>query len=292
MRRGEVVRFFLTNAASTRTLNLSFTGLPMKVVGSDLGNFEREDWARSAVIAPAERYVVHVRFDQPGDVYLLNQVQAIDHLFGRFFTEIDTLGVIRVDGAAPSAPAAAFETLRTDTAATADIARYRAHFDRSPDKELVLTLSADSLPLISRQLMMLDSAYFHPVEWVGTMPMMNWAATQREVDWVLTDRATGKRNMEIDWQFRVGDVVKIRLVNERRTLHAMQHPIHLHGQRFLVLARNGVPSDNLVWKDTVLLPAGGTADILLELSNPGRWMLHCHIAEHIQAGMMMVFAVN
>ena len=69
----------------------------------------------------------------------------------------------------------------------------------------------------------------------------------------------------------------------------MQHPIHLHGQRFLVLAVNGVPNENLVWKDTVLLPAGSTVDLLLELSNPGRWMLHCHIAEHLSADMMMAF---
>jgi FtsP/CotA-like multicopper oxidase with cupredoxin domain len=57
------------------------------------------------------------------------------------------------------------------------------------------------------------------------------------------------------------------------------------------VAQNGVGNEHLVWKDTVLIPAGGTVDILLELSNPGRWMLHCHIAEHIQAGMMMVFSV-
>jgi FtsP/CotA-like multicopper oxidase with cupredoxin domain len=42
----------------------------------------------------------------------------------------------------------------------------------------------------------------------------------------------------------------------------------------------------------VLLPAGATADILVEMSNPGRWMMHCHIAEHLQAGMMAVFEVN
>ncbi|MCY4026054.1 MAG: multicopper oxidase domain-containing protein, partial [Acidobacteria bacterium] len=59
----------------------------------------------------------------------------------------------------------------------------------------------------------------------------------------------------------------------------------------LVLSRDGVPNDNLVWKDTTLVPAGSTADLLLELSNPGRWMLHCHIAEHLEAGMKMVFDV-
>jgi FtsP/CotA-like multicopper oxidase with cupredoxin domain len=44
--------------------------------------------------------------------------------------------------------------------------------------------------------------------------------------------------MDIDWTFRRGDVVKIRLVNQRRSFHGMQHPIHIHGQRFLVLAVN------------------------------------------------------
>ena len=65
--------------------------------------------------------------------------------------------------------------------------------------------------------------------------------------------------MDIDWSFRRGDVVKVRLVNERRSFHGMQHPIHFHGQRFLVLSVNDVPNTNLVWKDTVLLPAGSTA---------------------------------
>ena len=124
------------------------------------------------------------------------------------------------------------------------------------------------------------------------MPGMNWAATGDQVRWILRDPATGKENMDIDWSFQRGEVVKVRLVNERRSFHGMQHPIHFHGQRFLVLSVNGVANTNLVWKDTVLLPAGATADILLELSNPGRWMVHCHIAEHLSAHMMMAFAVQ
>jgi FtsP/CotA-like multicopper oxidase with cupredoxin domain len=72
----------------------------------------------------------------------------------------------------------------------------------------------------------------------------------------------------------------------------MHHPMHIHGQRFLVLSVNGVPNRHLVWKDTMLLPAGFSADILLEITNPGRWMLHCHIAEHIETGMHLVFDVE
>lgn len=48
---------------------------------------------------------------------------------------------------------------------------------------------------------------------------------------------------------------------------------------------------NVVWKDTVLIPAGDTVDILFELFNPGKWMLHCHIAEHLEAGMKTVLEV-
>jgi len=293
VRRGEVVRFFLTNVSNTRTLNLSFPGARMKVVASDVGNFEREEWVESVVIAPAERYVVHARFDSTGTVPLLNRVQALDHLFGRFYYETDTLGVVRVasDAAEPDL-SSAFDSLRADTAVASDIARYRSHFARAPDKSLLLTVETKDLPFFTRQMMQLDSIYFTPVEWSGTMPGMNWASTSEQVRWVLRDPATGKENMDIDWSFTRGAVVKLRMSNERRSFHGMQHPIHIHGQRFLVLAINGVRNTNLVWKDTVLLPVGFTADLLLDLSNPGRWMVHCHIAEHLSAHMMLAFTVQ
>ncbi len=291
--RGEVIRFYLTNASNTRTLNLSIPGARMKVIASDGGPLEHEVWAQSVMIAPAERYVVVVRFDRPGDVALVNRVRGLDHLFGRFFAEVDTLGVvsvaperIRTDVGAP------FAVLRRDTATVRELERYRRFVDQPPDKALVLTLETHDLPFVTQRLMQLDSMYFTPVEWGGTMPMMNWASTGKQVRWVLRDPATGTENMDIAWRFHRGDPVKIRLVNERRAFHGMQHPIHLHGQRFLVLAVNGVPNEDLSWKDTVLVPAGSVVDILLDTANPGDWMLHCHIAEHLSAGMMMHFTVE
>ena len=100
-------------------------------------------------------------------------------------------------------------------------------------------------------------------------------------------------NGHIDWAFQVGDRVKIRLENGMDQDHPMHHPFHIHGAgRFLVLARDGEPDDNLVWKDTVLVRSGETVDILLDVTNPGLWMAHCHIAEHNQAGMMFSFPVT
>ena len=294
---GEVVRLYLTNVSNTRTFNLSFVGgAPrMKVIGTDVGAFEREEWIESIVLSPAERYIVHVRFDEPGDALLLNRVQGIDHLGGAFFAETDTLGVVHVAGTPDSRPtpaALAFDTLRTNLHAAREIALYREHFDDPVDHELTFTLETSGIPFIVDRLMRFDSAYFHPVEWSGTMPMMNWNSTSQEVRWIIREPATGRENMDIAWAFEVGDVVKIRLHNERRSFHAMQHPFHIHGQRFLVLERNGVPNENLAWKDTVLLPAGTTTDILLEITNPGRWMAHCHISEHLESGMRMLFEVG
>ena len=289
--KGEVVRFFLTNVSNTRTFNLSFGEARIKVVGSDLGKYEREVWAESVVLAPAERYIVEVLFDETSP--LVNHVQILDHSFGSFFAERSELGTIAVaDEAAGPNLRDTFLELRTHHDVVRDLAPYRAVFDRPLHHELVFTLRVSDLPPKLMQRMRADSIYFSPVEWSGTMPMMNFPSTSREAAWILRDTASGKENLDIDWRFEVGDVAKIRLVNDREAIHAMQHPFHIHGQRFLVLSRNGALNDNLVWKDTMLLSVGETADILLELSNPGRWMAHCHIAEHLETGMKLVFTVE
>ena len=57
-------------------------------------------------------------------------------------------------------------------------------------------------------------------------------------------------------------------------------------------SRDGVDEPNLVWKDTVLVRTGETVDILLDVTNPGVWMAHCHIAEHHESGMMFSFHVD
>lgn len=290
VKRGEIVRFYFTNAASARIYNLSFAGARMKIVAGEAGKFQREAWVSSVVIGPAERYVVDVAFERAGAVALLNRVQALDHMVGSYSRETDTLGVVQVAVASPATSyTSQFSTLRHNADVEASFARFRASFDRPVDRDLVLTLKTNNLPAsVANMLLGINAA----VEWNDGMPMMNWLTTGKEIGWVLRDPATGKENMDIDWRFRRGDVVKIRVFNDPATSHAMAHPIHLHGQRFLVLTRDGVRSDNLVWKDTAIIPAGETVELLADMSNPGRWMMHCHIAEHLSAGMMAAFVVQ
>ena len=291
--RGEVVRFYLTNVSNSRTWNVSFGGAPIKVLASDVSRFEHEQMVPSVVLAPAERYVVEVRFDKPGQYAMVNAVQAINHYRGEFEPEVDTLGAITVDSVAATPDyATQFATLRHYDSVTQDINRYRKYFDKAPDKSLTLTVRVSGLPLATVQFMTIDTAYFAPVEWVDGMPDMNWLSTSGQVQWILRDDATGKQNGDIDWHVKRGSVVKLRIFNDPMSFHPMQHPIHLHGQRMLVLSRDGVPTKNLVWKDTALIPVGSTVDLLIDASNPGDWMLHCHIAEHLGAGMMMVVHVD
>ncbi|MDD2677592.1 MAG: multicopper oxidase domain-containing protein, partial [Methylacidiphilaceae bacterium] len=49
---------------------------------------------------------------------------------------------------------------------------------------------------------------------------------------------------------------------------------------------------NKAWKDTVLVGAGDTVDLLVDMSNPGTWMAHCHILEHLHSGMMFSYSVK
>jgi FtsP/CotA-like multicopper oxidase with cupredoxin domain len=154
---------------------------------------------------------------------------------------------------------------------------------------------SDALPASDEQKGHAHGAHDHGdgLEWEDLMPEINRASDTTNMFWKLIDGESGAENHAIRWRFTVGDKVKIRLVNEMDSDHPMHHPFHVHGAgRFLVLARDGQTERNLVWKDTVLLRAGESVDILLYVTNPGLWMAHCHIAEHTESGMMFSFEVE
>ena len=85
-----------------------------------------------------------------------------------------------------------------------------------------------------------------------------------------------------------GEFVKIRLLNDSQMLH----PIHLHGQFFKVVSRNGESVDEEHFRDTVLLMPGEVVDIGMVPLDTGTWAMHCHIQEHADAGMMTTFRVD
>ena len=73
---------------------------------------------------------------------------------------------------------------------------------------------------------------------------------------------------------------------------ARMHPMHLHGQFFKVLTRNGQPVDEPYFRDTVLLLRKESVEVGMIPMDWGKWMMHCHILEHAEAGMMTLIDVG
>ena len=364
-RLGEVVRLYLTNTANTRTFKVAIPGARMKLVGGDSGHVEHEQFVEEVVIAPSERVVVDVLFDNPGELTLEHRTPE----------RVYRLAAIHVgDDPVEESFAAEFETLRTNPDMVAERERIAPYLEAEPDKTVGFIAEMDmeapegavayacpmhpevvrdepgSCPKCGMKLLAVaaptgpytcpmhpevvseepghcpkcqmkllpaaligqgggghdhedhghdhedhghDHAAAGGIEWEDDMVDVNRITTPANMRWKLVDRDTGDENAAIDWKFRVGDQVKIRLLNEMAGDHPMHHPFHVHGAgRFLVLSRDGVPESNLVWKDTVLVRTGETVDILLDVTNLGVWMAHCHIAEHHESGMMFSFEVT
>lgn len=297
---GEVVRFYITNSANTRTFNISIPGAKMKLVGADGGKYERETWSDGVVLGPSERAIIEVLFANSGSYTLQHKTPERTY----------TLGTITVANEKVSASfEKEFLALRSNKDIQSEVDAFRSSFNKPADKRLKLTIDmgmqmqgmmqnntgGHNMNMMGNNQMMSNSemvASGDPIEWEENNTAMNTMSNSEMMKWVIEDEDTGKKNMDIDWKFKVGDKVKIKITNDPKSMHPMQHPIHFHGQRFLVLSTNGKPNDNLVWKDTTLIPNGDTIEILVEMTNPGEWMAHCHIAEHLEASMMFGFKVE
>jgi FtsP/CotA-like multicopper oxidase with cupredoxin domain len=361
--KGDVVRFYLTNTANTRVFNVGLPGARMKRVGGDSGHYEREGFVDGVIVAPSERVVVDVLFEETGEL-------TLEHRTPDRTYPLATITV--TDEEAEPSLAGRFANLRTYADMSAERERIAQYVEAEPDKTLALVAEMDmgepemtegvavaytcpmhpevisdepgkcpkcgmkllatavapiayacpmhpevrrdqpdrcpkcGMKLVPAQLVPQAAAggehehsgegHAHDaggIEWEDDMVEVNRMTTPANMRWKLVDRSTGAEGAAIDWRFRVGDRVKIRLVNEMESDHPMHHPFHIHGAgRFLILTRDGAVEPNLVWKDTVLVPTGQVVDLLLEVTNPGRWMAHCHIAEHHESGMMFSFNVD
>jgi FtsP/CotA-like multicopper oxidase with cupredoxin domain len=75
-----------------------------------------------------------------------------------------------------------------------------------------------------------------------------------------------------------GERVRLRLMGIGQFIH----PMHLHGMPFKIVATDGhpVPEVAQLTKDTISIAPGERYDIEFVATEPGRWMLHCHILHH------------
>ena len=297
-RRGEVVRFYLTNTANTRVFNVTLPGARMKLVGGDSGHYEHESFVEEVLLSPSERVAVDVLFEHPGEHVLEHRTPAGSYRLA---------SITVTDEAAEPPLGEQFAALRTNDDLVAERQRTARFMNAAPDKTLAFVAEMDfdtpegrrlhcpmhpnvvseepgRCPECGMKLLPVEAptSYvcpMHPhvtsdspdrcpecgmklvpahlvdtavrarwarharvsrgasprvtfaarecspcprpracaaqgIEWEDDMVEVNRRTTAENMRWKLVDRDTGAANAAIDWKFRVGDQVKIRLVNE------------------------------------------------------------------------------
>ena len=100
----------------------------------------------------------------------------------------------------------------------------------------------------------------------------------------------------IDEQIPCGEVEIWEITNSMM----MPHNFHIHATHFIPLDRNGrvdnlKPWEKNTYKDTLYMPSGSSARILVKMTDykdyTAPYMYHCHILEHEDGGMMGQFVV-
>ncbi len=92
----------------------------------------------------------------------------------------------------------------------------------------------------------------------------------------------------IDQRVRLGAVEEWTVNN----VHTDDHVFHIHVNPFQVTQVNGRPPPNLPWRDTVVVPRGGSVVLRSRfLDYTGIFMLHCHMMNHEELGMMQTVEV-
>ena len=262
---GANIRLRIVNLDPTRNGEIAIEGAEAFVIAID-GNAVTPFPLASWRLGPAMRVELAVRTAQDGA-----RMRLLDY----FAPQPVPLATLVARGTARHTGVFAPLRLRADHLPEPDIANATL-------REMTLTASAvataypDIAPIIlpdGRSINLLDS--------LCVSPQTLWAIDGQ------TWPEQGHQNTPPPiLRFARGETAYIEFFNGSR----FPHPMHLHGHTFKVLSANTLPRP-VHWADTVLVMPDERVRIAFVADNPGNWMLHCHIIEHQDTGMMAWFEV-
>jgi manganese oxidase len=102
-----------------------------------------------------------------------------------------------------------------------------------------------------------------------------------EFNWLTLNGKSGPANTPLI--VRLGDRVRLRFIN----LGMDHHPIHMHGHQFVVTGTEGGRQPRATWgpNNTVLVGVAQSRNVEFVATNPGDWMIHCHMPHHMMNQM-------
>lgn len=244
---GKVLRLRFLNMDNTRVFNLSLGKQPAQIIAID----------GSPVAAPRtfDQFAAGAGMRLDLAVHSPNEIGKEIPVFdmkGRFGREIARLRTVA--GATAPTPNHSIQALPTNPIAKPDLA------------------DAETLNFV--------------FEWQGALSPSNRHGDVDHSFWLINRRAwEGEHGMgplpEPLARLTMGKSYVVNLHNA--TPH--HHPIHLHGLIFTVLQsdkRHITPYET----DTILMEKNERAQIAFVADNPGKWMFHCHVIEHMKTGFM------
>lgn len=254
---GGAVRLRLLNASNARYFRLHLPNAVLQVTATDGGSVGTPYEVDELLLAPGERYEVVAQFPGRGR-YALQTLP-----YNRAPEEMDLGmgdegGMAGMAGMNPAPDEAAERLLQFEV-------------DRAGRFEVPQTLTA--VPTLRAE----DATVRRRIVLSEDMAQLKFYIDGKLFDPERTDFAPQLNTVE-HWEF----------VNES----GMDHPMHLHVHPFQVYARGGVRELRAVWKDVVNVPAKGSVELLVPFTDfSGKTVMHCHIVEHEDFGMMSVVDV-
>jgi FtsP/CotA-like multicopper oxidase with cupredoxin domain len=260
MTEGGLLRLRLVNASTSRFYRLVLEDHPLHLIATDSGSLAAPVTVEEVLLSPGERVEALVRGDRPAGTYRLLNLPYTRMGMGMGMGMGGMMRREPMGGRSPNPNAP--QTLATFT--------YTGSVDPLPLPDTLVPVETLPEPQQTRRFTLNHG--MTPGQ--GMMFLINGQAFDHH---------------RIDTQVELDTIEEWDIQNTG----AMDHPFHIHTNRFQIMSRNGQPASYPAWKDTVLIPVGETVRLRIPFRDyAGKTVYHCHILDHEDLGMMGTLEIH
>ncbi|GJN07192.1 hypothetical protein PR202_ga25000 [Eleusine coracana subsp. coracana] len=289
VKSGETNLLRFINAALNTELFVSLVGHTMTVVGAD-ASYTKPYSTSVLMIAPGQTTDVLVTFDQPPGRYYL-AARAYASAQGVPFDNTTTTAIFDYGASSSSSSSNNSPAMPTLPAC-------------GGPNNTRFTASINNVSFVLPSTVSILQSHYHGAS-TGVFtadfpanPPVTFDYTAQNVSRGLWQPEPGTKV----YKLKYGAAVQL-VLQGTNIFAAENHPIHIHGYDFYILAEGfgnfdaatdtaKFNLDDPPMRNTVAVPVNGWAVIRFVADNPGVWLMHCHLDVHITWGLAMAFLVE